>query len=198
MQQPKSEMKNYVMVPHEILEAARNHIATTAEAYRESEQFPDGSIPEDEVREAIEKEERLVTELDKLLDNTAANDALAFVRLINGSVNFDDNFNALLPLDVDLQDDANALDLYDGAGGTHHLTYRPVYLMPPAANASIQLLAELVEVVGDTECRFDHNGFCQEHFVEKDCRVARARAYIKPFAKSNTDARDKTSREKVS
>ena len=33
------------------------------------------------------------------------------------------------------------------------------------------LLRRFVEISG-SECRLDHHGYCQEHFVEKNCVVA--------------------------
>lgn len=41
------------------------------------------------------------------------------------------------------------------------------------------LLKEWLEL-HDTECRFDHHGYCQEHFLEdkEDCIVAKTRNFI--------------------
>lgn len=41
------------------------------------------------------------------------------------------------------------------------------------------LLKEWLEI-HDTPCRFDHHGYCQEHFLQNadDCIVARTREYL--------------------
>lgn len=35
-----------------------------------------------------------------------------------------------------------------------------------------KLLCEYVEILGN-KCWYDHHGYCQEHFMEKDCLIAR-------------------------
>ena len=41
------------------------------------------------------------------------------------------------------------------------------------------LLTEWLEL-NDTPCRFDHHGYCQEHFLQEDdeCIVQRTRAFL--------------------
>jgi hypothetical protein len=49
-----------------------------------------------------------------------------------------------------------------------------------------EALAALLEVQ-DEECRFDHDGNCQAHYVEKPCRVAMARAALLAADGRNTE-----------
>lgn len=37
--------------------------------------------------------------------------------------------------------------------------------------------------VNDGECRFDHHGYCQTHYIEKPCRVAEAREFMESLEK---------------
>ena len=43
--------------------------------------------------------------------------------------------------------------------------------------SAIELLQEWVDIHGET-CRYDHHGYCQEHFLEEDCIVKRSRILI--------------------
>lgn len=36
-------------------------------------------------------------------------------------------------------------------------------------------LRDLLDAIGDAPCRYDHEGYCQEHFVSSPCEVATAR-----------------------
>lgn len=36
-------------------------------------------------------------------------------------------------------------------------------------------LRDLLDAIGDEPCRFDHHGYCQEHFISSPCEVATAR-----------------------
>jgi hypothetical protein len=42
----------------------------------------------------------------------------------------------------------------------------------------VDALAGLVACQGDDPCRYDHHGYCQEHYIEAECSVAKARAVI--------------------
>jgi DNA repair ATPase RecN len=39
-------------------------------------------------------------------------------------------------------------------------------------------LADLVACQGNDPCRYDHHGYCQEHYIEADCSVKKARAAL--------------------
>jgi hypothetical protein len=39
------------------------------------------------------------------------------------------------------------------------------------------LLKEFLDV-HDEECRFDHHGYCQAHFLEKDCLIKRTKRIL--------------------
>jgi hypothetical protein len=41
------------------------------------------------------------------------------------------------------------------------------------------VLSKVLKGCGDTPCRFDHHGNCQEHFLENPCSVAEARGILK-------------------
>lgn len=45
-----------------------------------------------------------------------------------------------------------------------------------AALEAIAEAAKELDHIFDAECRYDHHGFCQAHFVEKPCTVAEMRA----------------------
>lgn len=42
---------------------------------------------------------------------------------------------------------------------------------------AIELLHSLVDILGPCN-HFDHHGYCQSHFVEKNCRVGEARRFL--------------------
>lgn len=42
---------------------------------------------------------------------------------------------------------------------------------------TLELLAEWLKI-NDTECRFDHHGYCQEHYLGTDCIVLRTRKLL--------------------
>lgn len=60
----------------------------------------------------------------------------------------------------------------------------PNLTTPDADRAKLwTALADLVACHGDTPCRYDHHGYCQEHYLETECSVAKARtvlAEVKP------------------
>ena len=40
-----------------------------------------------------------------------------------------------------------------------------------------QLLSDLLDIFG-TECRLDHHGYCQEHFLEENCATKRIAEFL--------------------
>jgi hypothetical protein len=48
----------------------------------------------------------------------------------------------------------------------------------PRVAKLVEALAGLVACQGDDPCRYDHHGYCQEHYIEAECSVAKARAAL--------------------
>ena len=44
---------------------------------------------------------------------------------------------------------------------------------------ALEVVARMIE--GDGECRLDHHGYCQEHRLELDCSVKRAREFLAKY-----------------
>lgn len=49
-------------------------------------------------------------------------------------------------------------------------------------------LADLLEPFEDEECRLDHHGYCQAHFVQADCCVKAARTTLNSFTSDQKTA----------
>lgn len=45
------------------------------------------------------------------------------------------------------------------------------------------LLKEWVEI-HDAPCRYDHHGYCQEHYLEEDCIVKRTKDFLNELLES--------------
>lgn len=43
---------------------------------------------------------------------------------------------------------------------------------------AVEVIENLLEAHEDTECRLDHHGLCQEHYLESDCSVKKARSFL--------------------
>lgn len=51
---------------------------------------------------------------------------------------------------------------------------------------AVELLGEFLDV-NDEQCRFDHHGYCQAHFLEEKCLITRTKDLIKIKGDSDED-----------
>ena len=73
----------------------------------------------------------------------------------------------------------DVLALFENYTGTQFWVQQIATIpLDPRVEKLVEALAGLVACQGDDPCRYDHHGYCQEHYIEAECSVAKARAAL--------------------